>query len=380
VLRTGAVTLALLLCGASAASAAPSNVAPTQDTTPPSAPAGSTPTGGSTAPGSTTDTSGSGTTQPGVVQSWTLAPAGSLDGSSASNRPNLSYESSAGSSIDDAVTVYNFGNVPMIFKIYATDAFNNEAGEFDVLPAAKAPVDAGSWVSMPVENISLDPGKQVTIPIKIQIPIDAAPGDHVGGVLASNVSKVDNGDGQVVNLDRRTGTRMYIRVGGQLRPELGVTDVSTKYHQSASPLGGNADVSFRVENRGNVRLSGSPTVSIEGPLGIGTTKVKLPPMTELLPGQHVVLKAHLTGVPTLFVGSTTVAVSPAGSVDASTLKAVTGAETSFVPPIFALLVLLALVLLLLVVRAIRRHRRNATQALAAAQELMVEHELEHQST
>ncbi len=291
-----------------------------------------------------------------VVHSWALAPAGSLDSNEAGNRPELSYEAAPGSVIEDAITVFNLGNVPLTFRVYATDAFNNEDGQFDILPGDDLPIDAGSWVSIEQENIYVEPGTQVTLPITVTIPADAAPGDHAAAIVASNVVTSDNEDGQVVNLDRRTGTRMYVRVSGPLSADLAVTDVQTTYSHALNSLSGEADVTFRIENRGNVRLSGTPTVSVSGPVGVGEQEVTLPDIAELLPGQDVTLTTKVKDVPALVVLSTTAGVTPTGSVDATLLKPTTAQDRTFAPPISFLLVLLAVLFGLMAWRAYRRHR------------------------
>jgi hypothetical protein len=293
-----------------------------------------------------------------LVESWTLTPGGSADGDQAGSRPNLTYQLAAGATVEDSVIVFNLGNVPLDFRVYATDAFNNADGEFDLLAGDAAPVDAGSWVTFAQNGITLPPGKQATIPITITVPLDAAPGDHVGAIVASNVAVSDNGAGQVVNVDRRTGTRLYIQVDGPLSPELTVTDLQTDYHHALNSLSGSADVSFRVENRGNVRLTGTPTVSVSGPLGIGKRSVTLPALSELLPGQHVDLEASLTDVPALLIDSTSVKIVP-GSTAGGDLRTASGSDITFAPPITILLVLIALLSGLMAFRAYRRHRRVA---------------------
>jgi len=86
---------------------------------------------------------------PQIVESWAVAPAGSNDPNQPGNRPYLSYTAAAGSKIADAITVYNYGNVPQTFRIYAADAFNTADGSFDVLPGDQTSTDIGSWVSIP---------------------------------------------------------------------------------------------------------------------------------------------------------------------------------------------------------------------------------------
>jgi hypothetical protein len=301
----------------------------------------------------------------GLVESWALAPGGSLNGNDAGNRPNLTYDSDPGAVINDTVTLLNYGNVQLTFRVYGTDAFNNDAGEFDLLPGNEVPVDAGSWVKVTQENITVPPGKQATIPITITIPADAAPGDHVGAILASNVTQGNDDSGQVVNLDRRTGTRMYLRLSGELTPQLAVANVETTYHHALNSLAGSADVTFRVENRGNVRLTANATVTVAGPFGLGESNIALPPIPEILPGQHVDLSATLEDVPALMIDSTTVHLTPTDAAAESDVKATTGTDVTFAPPIAILMVLLILTFGLLARRAYKR-RRVAEQAAADA--------------
>ena len=82
---------------------------------------------------------------PQIVESWQLSPGGSdLNPGAGNNRPNLSYFSNAGELIKDSVTVFNYGNVTETFRVYATDAYNDEQGQFATLEGSKPPVDAST--------------------------------------------------------------------------------------------------------------------------------------------------------------------------------------------------------------------------------------------
>jgi uncharacterized membrane protein len=274
----------------------------------------------------------------------------------------------------------------MTFRVYATDAFNNGDGQFDALPGDKPAKEVGTWVSIPQENVTLPPGKMVNIPITVTIPVDATPGDHAGAILASNttegaVSINDSGGQSQVAVDRRTGTRLYIQVAGALKPQLAITKVSSTYHTSLNPLNGTTDVSFRVENRGNTRLTGVPVVEVAGLFGIGKETVKMTKLVELLPGQFVDLKTTVNGVPALGIASVTVSIKPE-SVEGRPMEGVsvaTGSSTSFAPPVTLLLVLLAVFMVLLTMRAYQR-RRDAALAAAPAAGSALEAEREHQPT
>ena len=289
------------------------------------------------------------------VHSWALAPAGSTDPGEAGNRPNLSYEVDPGAELEDAVTLYNFSNVQLTFRVYATDAFNNEDGEFDVLPADQAPSDVGSWLTLPQPNVTVPPGAQITMPITVKVPADARPGDHAGAILASSEAAGTGADGKVVTLDRRTGTRVYLRVAGALQPDLAIESVDTSYRPALNPLDGTATVTYRIQNRGNVRLSGAHSASVAGPFGLARKRIPAEDLPELLPGEGVTLSATFDHVPAALIARTEVRLEPIGAGEA--LDAVTRTGTAFAPPITILLVAMAAWLALRARRAYRRHRR-----------------------
>jgi len=294
--------------------------------------------------------------EPQIIESWAVAPAGSDDPSQPGNRPYLSYTSAPGSTVTDAITVYNYGNVPQTFRIYAADAFNTEDGSFDVLPGDQSSVDAGSWVKIPQDNLTLPPGKQATIPISIDVPADASPGDHVAAILASSRAEGTGADGKVISLDRRTGTRLYLRVAGPVEPKLTIEGVSVDYSPSLNPLGGSATVTYTVANRGNVRLGGTSSVTVGGPFGLLGKDGPTQELADLLPGQSVTYRTTLDGVPATVVSSAQVHLDPkaiAGDEDTLSNES-QGALTLAVP-----WTLLALLLVVgLVVFAWRRYRRH----------------------
>ncbi len=286
-----------------------------------------------------------------IVQSWALAPA---SGDSGGSRPDLSYQVAPGTTIDDEVVLYNFGNVPMDFEIYATDAFNNDDGQFDLLAGDEIPTGVGSWVRLDAERITLLPGQQATIPVAITVPLDAAPGDHAGAIVAASVTTGSTAGGPEIDVERRTGTRLYIQVAGPLTPVLAITDVETDYPRAINPWSAPLEVRFRVENRGNVRLSGVPEVTVSGPLGLGRRTVEFPPMPELLPGESTEI-VGVVGAPALLFLTTKVDIDPVGSAALGDVPATSGTDRVFAPPMLLLLIALAVLLGFLAVRAYRRH-------------------------
>ena len=164
-------------------------------------------------------------------------------------RPALTYSLAPGATVQDSVVLRNYSNVPLTFRVYATDAYNNKTGDFAFLDGNTPPKDVGSWVKVSAENITLQPETGVDIPIEITVPADAQPGDHSGAILASSRTSALDGDGRQALLDRRVGSRIYLRVDGKMNPALVVEDLETEYHGGLNPLSGDVDVSYTRAQR-----------------------------------------------------------------------------------------------------------------------------------
>lgn len=294
-----------------------------------------------------------------VVHSWALAPAGSEDSPESGNRPTLSYDLAPGSEVTDQVTLFNYSNVQLTFQLYATDAFNNEDGQFDLLPSEEAPTDVGTWVTLPQGAVTLGPRSQASFPVTIRVPSDARPGDHAGALLASSQAMGTGPDGKVVALDRRTGSRIYVRVDGPLAPELTVEDLRSSYRPALNPLDGTTTVSYRVHNRGNVRLGGRHRVVVSAPFGLLARRAPVQEVTELLPGESVEVEVVLDGVVATGLVVAEVELEPfpvegeVGDLAGSDRRA-----RAFAPPLTVIAVLLAVALALYARRSYLRRQAD----------------------
>jgi hypothetical protein len=296
-----------------------------------------------------------------VVHSWALAPAAG-DPAQGGTRPNLSYEAAPGTQIDDQLTLFNYSNVQLTFRLYATDAFNNDEGAFDLLPGDERPTGVGTWVTVAQANVTLPPRSQATMPITVKVPATARPGDHAGAVLASSRAEGTGPDGKVVTLDRRTGTRLYVRVAGPLAPELVVASIRTTYQPSLNPASGTAKVTYRIENRGNVRTGGTQRVSVSGPFGLATKRKAAADLPELLPGEDVTLRATFEGVPAAAVAITKVRLDPEPVGEGmDDLSATSRRSFTAAVPFSVLALALAVWLVLRARRSFLRHQRERVE-------------------
>jgi LPXTG-motif cell wall-anchored protein len=303
-----------------------------------------------------------------VIESWALAPTGS-DPSEPGARPTFSYTLEPGATLQDSLTVWNYSNAQLTFRIYATDAVNNDAGAFDLIDADAEPKDAGSWIKLEQEFLTLPPMSKASLGITLTVPADASPGDHTGGIVAASRTPATTEGGKSVVLDRRVGSRVYLRVGGPVKPALQIENLGSEYHASINPLDGSLDVTYTVRNTGNVRLGARQSVEVHDLFGSVATK-QPKPLSELLPGEAVTRTETFGGVAATVRVGAEVELEPfiprGTGVEApgKTAKATTGSTNAWAIPWLLVALLLVLALAILYVRRRRRDQAQGFQGPA----------------
>ena len=224
---------------------------------------------------------------------WSVAPTGA-DG--VTPRDWFEYQLRPGQTLRDLVSVSNLTDHPMTFAIYPSDAYNTPRdGTFALRLQKEASGDAGTWINLGYQNLEVPAKSRADLPFEIDIPADASPGDHAAGIIAEDTSPPDPAtQGQGVNIQRRVGTRVYIRVAGPLQPSLQVTQIGVKKTQALLPPftgRGHATVAYEVTNTGNVRLQGQSTLRIKGLFGRVLKTYAPVDLPELLPHGSVVVTA-----------------------------------------------------------------------------------------
>ena len=284
------------------------------------------------------------------------------DGAADQTRSRFSYQVEPGQTISDEYLVVNTGTTAQQVTVYATDAFNNDDGNFDLLGAAEAPTDAGSWVTFEggVGRLVLDllPEESRIVPFTVTVPADAAPGDHAGGIIASALS--DSGQ---ISLDRRVGVRLYVRVKGELQPSLSVSSMTASYEGSLNPFAGEVTMTMTVRNAGNVAMGATTINNVRGLFGIplsGDVNIEIP---ELLPGTSRTVTTVVPGVgPWLLLSPhmSLVATIDDNAFNPGPLPRAERENTLFAVP----WALLMLILVAAVVTAVVRIRRRANDRKA----------------
>ena len=324
----------------------------------------------------TTPSSTTTTTTPSDI-TWSIQPS---TAHGPTGRPSFIYTNiTAGSTLRSYVGVTNYSAFPVTFSIYAADGVNTPDGGFDVLPAGRKSVGVGLWTTLAKTQVKVPAGVEENIPFVIKVPVNATPGDHFGGIVAQVSTSTAKKTGAKFLLDRRVGTRIYLRVAGALHPILSVEHVGISYRGTMNPVGsGTATVNYTVRNTGNVALASPQVVAVTSLFGTLAT-VSARPVVNLLPGQSdhftVVAKgippagpitAHVTLVPGEPKGTTTppvVKLEPAAVV-----RAQSGSTWAWPWPQLILFVLLLALLWLWRGRGRRRAKKQAAAVAAAKEE------------
>ncbi|MDX3854962.1 WxL protein peptidoglycan domain-containing protein [Streptomyces sp. AK02-01A] len=296
--------------------------------------------------------------------SWGAAPADTPVGT---GRNRFTYTLAPGSRVTDAIAVVNRSDTTIKLRVYASDAFTTPSGGIDLLPADKKPSDVGSWITMRSSTLTLKSQKSAVVPFTLTVPAKATPGDHSGGVVTSLITKTD---GKTVRLDRRLGSRLYLRVAGPLSPALTVTDVHTAYRGTLNPVGrGSTHVTYTVANTGNVRLKAHQLIRTSGLFGLISQNARVADLPEVLPGSSLTRTVTVTGIWPAFRLDTDVILRPIASDDLPPLQAdeATASHSLWAWPWGQLIVLAAVIAAACGCPLLRKRRkRKVEQAISDA--------------
>lgn len=215
------------------------------------------------------------------------------------DRGYLSFEAPPGAEVYDHVAVVNFSDAPLDVDVYTSDATNSEDGTLVLPPRSQEPSLAGTWVTLgsptvhlPAQGDGSGPGMEI-VPVTISIPADAEPGDHVGAVVSSVTAHGQAGEKTpALDLEQRTGLRVYVTVQGQIRPGLTVSGVRARFIPNGVFGPGKVEVTYTLTNSGNVRFGIEPSVRGTGPFGLAPRTAEGRTIAELLP--HAAVRQTVT--------------------------------------------------------------------------------------
>jgi hypothetical protein len=123
-------------------------------------------------------------------------------------------------------------------------------------------MELADWVALSTTEVTLGPDESVAIPFTLQVPENASPGSHFGGVFISREAPEIQNSGAAVGY--QVANIISIRVSGDVNESASIRQFSTDKF-----LYGTQNVTFdvRIENTGNVSIQPSGPVIITNMLG-----------------------------------------------------------------------------------------------------------------
>lgn len=291
-----------------------------------------------------------------------------VPGPGSTERQNYSYELVPGEQVEDAIVITNHGTEPLTLDLYAADGFTSASGQLDALPRAESSVALGTWVTPTTDQVEVPAAGSVEIAFTVTVPTDATPGDYAGAILTSLVhASAESG----VDVDRRLGIRIHLRVAGELDPSLTVEDAHLTYAGTLDPTStGQAEVTYTVRNDGNTRLAAAQQVVVAGPFGLGSIELHPDDLPELLPGESWTVSVPVDGVVPLLRLTARITLTPQQPDDLDTGTGLTTVQTTTstwaVPWTWIALLLLLTGGTALLVRTARSRRARRERALVEA--------------
>lgn len=299
-----------------------------------------------------------------TTQSWSITPAGGSP-DQPGTRPDLSYTVDPGTSITDTIQVWNYGAEPIDLRIYAADALITSEGSYDLRPSSEKPTDVAAWTVLSSNTVTVAASSVTAVNVSITVPKDALPGDHAGGIVASVATPTTSADGAQVLVEKRVGTRLNVRVSGDIVPDAEIKDVSASYSGSLNPTApGSVNVKYTFVNTGNTRLGGTVRLELSGIAG--SKSIDLPEVPITMPGNTLEQSFTVADVWPTGIISAKVIFTPTDDPTIPELQALASASGSGSTIAIPFGQLLSIIVIVGLVVLYRRRRQAKIDRLVAA--------------
>jgi WxL interacting protein linking bacterial and host surfaces len=283
----------------------------------------------------------------------------------------FTFDTTPGGRLTSYVAVINYTGRPVKLAVYPVDAVPATNGTMS-FPSNTAPrTAAGAWLAIGTPNgngeITVKPRATDVLPVRIIVPPNAPPGDHVGAVIVSLAGlvtgKFGSGSAQKVTFDQRIAVKAVFRVAGPVHPLVEIQDLKASYSGPIDPFArGDVKVTYVVHNGGNVVFGGPQTVSVHGLFGENVAGPAITAIPPLLPGASYPVTVRIPKVYPELLMSAKVTVSPQGlQGDVDPGLGPVSSSVHFLAIPWILLVVLLLLILGLCYRYWRRRRRRPAE-------------------
>ena len=148
--------------------------------------------------------------------------------STAPAAPYFNYSLPANATTQGRARVTNTGAARGDVALYAVDATTGQTSGVVYRASADPRTDVGAWITVGAQRLTLDPGQSQTISFTVAVPASARPGQHVGGIVAENLtvqqgSGKNTGSGVQITIQHLSIVAVQVDLPGQLSQRLEAT-------------------------------------------------------------------------------------------------------------------------------------------------------------
>jgi WxL Interacting Protein, peptidoglycan binding domain/WxL Interacting Protein, host binding domain len=190
------------------------------------------------------------------------------------------FDSKPGVVISSRVRVTNVGTASGSVSLYPVDATTGQTSGAVYLNQDDPRKDVGAWMLLSSSELTLDPGQSQIVSFQVSIPGTVRPGQHLGGIVAENLTQAENMP--TPNSSPNTGT-IQIKVKNLTIVAVQVNLPGTPIEQMAASgvqaggAGGYQRLLVGLSNTGTVMLKPYGTLQVSNAQGqsVGNFTLKL---------------------------------------------------------------------------------------------------------
>jgi hypothetical protein len=152
------------------------------------------------------------------------------------------YGGAPGTTLTGQVRVKNVGTATGDVAVYPVDATTGKTSGTVYLDQRAPRENVGRWTSLDAGRITLAPGEARVVSFRVKVPDGALPGQHVGGIVAENLTvqvgtptPQQNGGALVTDIRRLVVVAVQVNVPGRMTSKVTVSGVGaggTQGHQT----------------------------------------------------------------------------------------------------------------------------------------------------
>lgn len=159
--------------------------------------------------------------------------------------------------VHNSVRVSNIGAAAGTVSLYPVDAFTSDLSGTSFRPHSAPLSDVGAWTVLSRSTLTLAPGQSEDVPFQVSIPDHVRPGQHVGGIVAENMT-VQNAAPSSLQLavQQLTIVAIMVNIPGPQTEALTVTSIG---NDQASQL---QRLLIGLRNTGNMLLQPSGSLKV----------------------------------------------------------------------------------------------------------------------